>query len=433
MIILNEELFCPGETVAVALSGGEDSVCLLHLLVKNAERLNIKVVALNVEHGIRGAESKSDTAFCVKLCEKLGIEIKVYSVDAVSFAENNRMSLEQAARVLRYERFFEALNEGFCHKIATAHHLADNAETILFNLFRGSSLTGVKGIEERTYGGKVVRPILMTEKAEITEYLKENQLEFVTDFTNFDSKYTRNAMRLEILPIIEKKFPSVKNALVRFSKNAKKDDEFLYDTARKSIIEENGAFKIPIDLEYPLFSRCVVLALKGLGVEKDYDSSHIDALFDLTSNQTGKKAQLLDGVEGVREYSFLVLRKNVANFKGEGIPFKIGDVKMAGKHVRVERVEFFQKEDNAWFLDLDKLPKDCVFRYKKDGDRIEKFGGGEVSLKKYLTDKKVPSYEKERKILLASGNNVFWVENIDVSRAVKIDKDSKNIVKLSIF
>ena len=193
--MFSKNLFNKKEVVAVAISGGADSVCLLHLLHTNAKALDITVKAINVEHGIRGESSLQDSQFVKDFCALINVELKSYTVNAPSFAKQKGYSLEQAARVLRYECFDNALIEGFCDKIATAHHAGDNAETVLFNILRGSALSGVCGISESAYNGKIIRPILKVTKQEISAYLKEHNLPFVFDSTNSEEKYSRNYIR----------------------------------------------------------------------------------------------------------------------------------------------------------------------------------------------------------------------------------------------
>ena len=160
------KLVSPKETIAVALSGGQDSMALLNYMRNNAQKFNINVIALNVEHGIRGQESLSDTKFVKEYCEKAGVPLLLYSVNALKKAEAEKLCVEQAARILRYECFYDAINLKKCDKVATAHHLDDNVESILFNLFRGTGVKGATGIE-KDFNGKIIRPFLSVEKLEI--------------------------------------------------------------------------------------------------------------------------------------------------------------------------------------------------------------------------------------------------------------------------
>jgi tRNA(Ile)-lysidine synthase len=170
MQISLEKFISKNETIAVAVSGGGDSMALLHYMQNNAKKYLFNVIAINVEHGIRGNDSISDTNFVISYCKDNNIPLLTYSVDCVAFAESHKLSLEQAGRILRYQIFNQAITDKKCDKVATAHHLQDNVESVLFNLFRGTGLKGLAGIDEQ-FENKIIRPLLDLSKTEIEEYL----------------------------------------------------------------------------------------------------------------------------------------------------------------------------------------------------------------------------------------------------------------------
>jgi tRNA(Ile)-lysidine synthase len=190
------------DIVAVALSGGRDSMALLHMLLSVLPKNRLK--AINVEHGIRGEESLLDSKFVASQCKALCVPLLTYSIDCVKEAKKQKLSIEQVARKLRYECFYDALSKGKCDKIATAHHNDDNIESVLFNLFRGTGLKGLIGISDNL-SDKIIRPLLDVSKDEINEYIKKHDIPFVKDSTNDDDKYTRNFIRLNIIPKIKRK------------------------------------------------------------------------------------------------------------------------------------------------------------------------------------------------------------------------------------
>lgn len=426
----NDKLFKKGETVAVALSGGEDSVCLLFLLKNLEKEKGIKVVAINVEHGIRGQSSLEDTAFCKDLCRKLSVPLKSFSVDAPMLSSAEKLSMEEAARNLRYECFLKAVNDGFCDKVACAHHLDDNVETVLFNLFRGATVSGLRGMEETSYDGVIIRPLLRVKKDDIRKYLENVGGEFRKDETNDDVKYTRNFIRKEVLPLILTRFPSAKEAVERLSLSAKSDDAFLYSLAKKALEVKDGKAYIPRCLEYPVFSRAAILSLKALGIKKDFDNGHIAALFELCDNQSGKKVDLLDGLYGVREGDFIVVKKKTEKveffqkFTGENIETLDGTI-------YIEKTDGYKK-DGGLYVDLDKIPNGAVVRKRKIGDVFYKFGGGKVSLKKFLTDKKIPADKKDELYLIAKDDVVYVIVGVEISSLCKIDNKTVNAVKITI-
>ena len=411
--------------VAVGLSGGADSMALLHYLFTNSESLNISVLAVNVEHGIRGEASKKDSSFAKNYCSALGAPFLGYSVDAPSFAAENNLSIEEAARILRYRCFEDALLNKSVDYIATAHHKSDNAETVLFNLFRGASLSGVVGIGDR---GKFLRPFINVTKEEISEYVAENRIPFVTDESNFDDNYTRNHLRLNVIPEIKKVFPEAENAVTRFAEIAKKEDEYLDRLAMKALTFEKNVAFIPIDTDEVLFYRAAKNALVKLGISKDYEKAHLDSVYSLISLNNGEKVCLPKGLFAAREYDNVVIYRPEYR-KVTPVPFKIGF-----NQTEIGVIEAIKTSDSdlksGFFIDLDKLPKNAVIRTRKEGDLFTKFGGGTKKLNDYFTDIKVPNRLRDQILLIASDNIVFYLQNIAVSDKLRVDKTTVNVVKL---
>ena len=424
--MLNEKLFSSEDVVAVALSGGKDSVCLLHLLLKNAKQLNITVKALNVEHGIRGEQSKADSEFVKRQCEVLGVPLKQIFVDSVAFARANGLSVEEGARKLRYDFFKSALQEGFCTKIATAHHLSDNIETLLLNLLRGTSPSGFKGIPEVAWGGKLIRPLLYVEKGKIDEYVNAEGLPFVVDDTNFCDDYTRNYLRLSVIPTLKERFPEMESALLRFSSLVSADDEILTERAKAEVCVDGETLSVKIDLPTPIFSRACIMAMKGLGVKKDYEKAHIDALISLKDCQTGKKISLLNGVEAIKEYSKITFYKTkiVSDFVAS---FAFGKTPLKSGELIVDDVENLQESSTKILkFDANAIPENAVIRYRQKGDKFTKFGGGTKNLSDYLTDKKIPLRERDCIPLIAQGSTILAVCGVEISDDIKItDKTSR--------
>ena len=433
-----------GETVAVGLSGGEDSVCLLDVLYKERENLGIELVAINVEHGIRGESSLRDSGFCQKLCDGYGIKLYRYTVDAPKAAKENGYSPEQAARVLRYDCFFDCINKGLCDKVAVAHHLSDQAETILFNILRGSATTGAKGMSASAYDGKIVRPLLNVAKDDIKRYVEKNGLSYVTDESNADQNYTRNALRLKILPEIKRLFPDYESALIRFAAASATDDKYLYNIAKNHVKSANNFCTIDTGIDYSIFSRSVILAFKHLGFDRDYEMAHVEAVYFLCFNQAGKRVDLKHDLYAIRERAHIkIAKKRIKSADNRLIArlltvkddlkiadkrvFNVGDdEKIVFERVTREKVVF----GDGLYFDLDKMPDNAILRYRVDGDVFTKFNGQTVTLKKFLTDKKVPSDEKKDVVVIAVDKTVYLIADLEISSSIKIDNDTQNIVKL---
>lgn len=437
--MLNTYLMKKGDTIAVALSGGKDSVCLLDMLFSEREKLGITVKAVNIDHGIRGEASVRDSEFVKSLCAKFGVPLFFKKVDCVSFSAENGFSPEEGARILRYKVFDEAIQSGFCDKIATAHHAGDRAETVLFNILRGASPLGASGISESSHGGRIIRPMLSLSRRDIDAYAEMHNLSYVVDETNLETKYTRNFLRLEVLPLIEKRFPGAEKSILRFADTLKADEKYLTETAIKSVTEKNGEISFPCDLPYPVFLRASFYAMKKLGIQKDYEKIHGEAVYSLKNSENGKKVTLPKNIFAVRDYGKITFYKT--DEKGNSdeknvfeTPFAIGEFEFAGKKYKFEIVDDanVKSVDNRLIADLLKIPSTAVLRSRREGDIFCKFGGGMKKLKDYLIDKKVPSRERDKLLLLADGSEVLIICGIEISDAIKVDKTTRNVLQCKL-
>lgn len=423
---------CMGKRVCVAFSGGGDSLALFHALFSAGVRLS----AVNVEHGIRGASSRADSAFVKEICAKYGVPLYSFSEDVPALAKQWGMGLEEAARKARYLCFLRVLREDKADVIATAHHALDNAESVLFHLFRGCSLTGAGGIRsflpaaelaKRLTGEKmpaekgIVRPLLGASKAEIEEYLKEHSLTPCTDESNADTAYTRNFLRHCVLVPARERFPQLESALYTFSRTAREEDEFLYAQAAKHFTA-GDVCSFPASLEKPLFVRCVVLAMKHFGVEKDYTIVNLEDVYALSREGCGKSVRLPRGLCAAKEY------ENIAVYlpaQGEKscVPFAEGEIAFGEYLVCVGR----GKREGALYFDADKLPQNSVLRTRKEGDVFQKFGSTSKKLKDFFIDRKIPRRLREILPVLACGAEVYAVCGAEISEKIKADLYSKNI------
>lgn len=433
--MINDDLFNKGETIAVALSGGKDSVALLYSLLSVKDKLGIIVKAVNIEHGIRGATSKRDSMFVADLCQKLSVPLKTYQLDCVKFSEENRYGIEEGARIARYDCFKSAIGEGFCDKVATAHHLSDSVETLLFNLFRGASLSGMTGIKSERNNGKIIRPFADTPKSEIEKYVADNGLPFVDDETNFESVYSRNYIRNEIMPVVSARFPEAEKSIGRFLKIAESENDFLEELAKKSLTRDGNAYVISIDTPDCIFARSVVLAMKSLGIAKDYVKLHVDAALSLKNLVNGSKISLPRNVYAAREYDKIAIYKAVKSDGNFEKPFALGYIDGAIGELSFGEINEKEKNVNelkygrSLVFDLNKLPKNAVIRYKRSGDYFKKFGGGRKKLNDYFTDKKIPLRLRDSIPLVCADSEVYIICGIEISDLIKVDKGTEKVVQ----
>ena len=437
MEIKTEGLFYPGERVAVALSGGKDSVMLFDVLLKKEKELNIEVLAINVEHGIRGVSSVSDSFFVKKLCDNAGKRLLSYSVDAPAYARQKKMSLETAARDLRYKCFFGAIKDGLCDKIATAHHADDDAESVLLNIFRGSGAAGLSGIAESSYDGKIVRPMLSVTRKQIDAYIEQNRLDFVTDETNFDTDYSRNFIRNRIIPVIEEKFPDFRSSLKRLGKICKDEDDYILSVAKGYLtVGKGGEARLTLDRNErnrPVILRAAIEGMKKAGMVKDYELTHAEAVASLMDKSVGASVDLPHGFVATRSYNDIIIEKKKAA-EEFSVPFSVGEFTLPGGVLKIEKVPFpitnenelvpfFAKEKQKGVLYAadSTLFSKAVIRNRKQGDRIKKFGGGEKSLKEFLIDLKIEGRRRDILPICAVGCEVLFVAGAEISSLVKAD------------
>ncbi len=416
------------QTVGIAVSGGSDSMALLHYMLCESKKYHFNVIAINVEHGIRGQASKDDTDFVIDYCKTNKIELLTFSVDCPTFAKENKLSLEQAGRILRYQCFNQAIEDKKCDKVATAHHLKDNFESVLFNLFRGTGLKGLIGIEQN-FCHKIIRPFLSVSKQEIEEYISQNKIPFVNDQTNFDDEYTRNAIRLNLLPEIEKLFPEAQKSVYRLSQIAKSEDDYMNSQAIKSLCLFCDKVEINLPIHTAILSRATVLALKHLGVEKDWEKTHIDSVIDLSTLKNSSKVNLPNGIIAVKEYKKITFYKGI-KCEPISIPFSLGEFVFNQTKISIEQVEECPDLKNGFYCDENKIPRNAVIRTRLDGDKFTKFGGGTKSLNDYLTDKKIPLMQRDSLPLIAVDDDVLAIFNLAISDKIKVDNSTKTILQL---
>ena len=438
--IQNNQLLKSGDKLGVGVSGGSDSVALLHYLATNKDALKIELVAIHVDHQIR-ENSGQDCKFVEKLAKELGVRFCKFKIDVPALAKERGQSLETAAREARYEVFRSLVKKGIINKVALAHHKNDQAETILMHIFRGSGVSGAKGMEP-TSEKIFIRPLLDCSKEDILAYLKRNKLEYVNDYTNEDIAYNRNFVRNVILKEICSRWPNAVDAIVNFGRSASEDDEYINSQVYEdAILHAEKLVKVPTSyfvFHKAVVSRIIFKALKSIGVNKDIERKHISLIIDLAQNgENGSKLSLPFNVKAVKEYDYIVFHNNQKEKSNFEATFKCGKVNVENfgtitiKKVKDKgEVQDALKSKNMFFIDGDKLPKGAKWRTRKEGDNFAKFGGGSKKLKSFLIDQKVPARIRDFLPVLANENEIFVVGGIEISEKVKVDDNTKNIYKI---
>ena len=401
----------------LAVSGGVDSMVMLHKFATLSPRPNFSVVTVN--HGIR-KEAESDCKFVADYCKKLGVECRVVTVDVPGYCKERKLSIETGARILRY-RVFDSLE---CDFVCLAHNANDNAETVLMHVLRGSGAKGATGIKR--VNGKYLRPILSLTRAEIERYAKTNKVSFVADSTNDDTQYTRNFIRHRVLPLLTELNPQAQQNILRFAQNVSQDDEYLDTLADVSTVKFGAdVAKVPKNLllqPNPIAYRTLSKVFNRLGVFHDVEKTHFDSIMALANNAGGKSANLPFNYRAVNDYDYVTIRKQSESTAEVGeIPFKIGKTVTPLGVVEVSKDPL----PNSLRIDVDKVPETAVIRTRRQGDVFKKFGGGTKSLKDYLIDKKIPQRARDKLLLVAFGNEVLVICGVEISDKVKVETDVK--------
>lgn len=412
-----------GMRICVALSGGRDSVALVHYLHTYAEQFAITVSALTCEHGIRGESSLRDLDFVKTFCAERGIPLRVFQADIPARAKAHKRGVEEEGRIFRYECFSTLLEEGEADAVATAHHKDDFAETVLFRLARGTSSAGLCAIAERK---GIIRPFLSVTRRQIDDYINENNLPYVEDESNADVRYSRNAIRKEVLPALERAVNGAAENLLSYALRAGEDDKYLQSLAERELVRKEGVFCIPASLPQPLFSRACVMAMKELRALRDYTQTNIEEISRLKELQSGRRVCLPYGLEAAREGGEIVVYRPETPFAGV-FPFSFGE-RLVGAYKTLVCAE---ERERSLKADFDAFPEDCVIRTRREGDQFTPFKGKEKPLKEYLTDKKIPARVGRQLPLIAKGKEVFAIFDVEISDQVKITKQTKTVCYLT--
>ena len=426
--IEEKHLFTIQDKVLVALSGGADSVALLRVLVE----LGYSCECAHCNFHLRGEESNRDETFVRELCQSLDIPLHVVHFDTETYAKEKHLSIEMAARELRYEWFEKVRREIHAEVIAVAHHRDDSVETFLLNLIRGTGINGLKGIPVRN--GLIVRPLLHTSKTDILDYLSHLKQDYVTDSTNLQDEYMRNKIRLNLIPLMETMNPSIAETI---DETAQKLTEVadIYHQNRKTAIQdalqktlerniEEAEGRNCMDIETILSDIAPFSLLHEWLSPKGFNATQInDIYFSLKQCQSGKRFASTEW-ELLRDRKKLVLqRKN----PDEKVP------QIAQEIVEIDPEFILLKDKNMAFLDADKVILPLEIRKWQAGDKFCPLGmKGKKNVSDYLTDKKFTLFEKERQYVACSEGKIVWLVGERIDNRFKITESTKKALVLRI-
>jgi len=474
-------LIQPGENIVVGVSGGADSVCLLHILAKWQNEFDIKLHAAHLNHQLRGAESDADAEYVANLAASLDVPVIVGKRDVADYRSRRGCSIEEAARELRYDFLAEVARDVGARWVAIGHTSDDQVETILMHILRGTGISGLCGLEPcspfpfchselkaKNLGLVVIRPLLDITRQETLSYCQEHQLRPRFDSSNLCLSFLRNRLRLELLPSLRKYNPSVDQALLRLAKIAKDDSSFIEQQALQlwdevSRQEKNAIFldrkkigSLPVALQ----SRLVRLALdRILGDTRDIEANHIEAIRSLLTKPVGKRILLPHGIICQGEYDELVITSAAkhAQLLSSLCPFPPlqGEFRLKVPRETVLPgwkviASIVQRQEASLSLrgvpsvsegtgrsnlvaefDLDKTGTELFIRKRQSGDRFQPLGMGMAKkLQDFMVDAKIPLPWRDHIPLVCSSQQIVWIVGWRIDERVKVTEDSKEILHI---
>lgn len=442
--IKDQNLVNEGDKVLIALSGGPDSVFLLHFFLKYKRKFKIKIGAAHINHQLRGSDSDRDELFCHTICNELNIPFFVERANIKTIAKKSRDSLEVAGRKIRYNFFEKILSSEKFDKVATAHNADDNAETVLLNLIKGTGVKGISGIPIKR--GNIIRPILCLSKSEILKYLGTNKYEYRIDKSNLSNEYERNILRNDIIPLIKKNLnPSFDDAVLNSTLNFQRLNQFierLLNELRSNIkVKKNKHIVIPLSLINTNDEFIISQLLKAL-VDQTFnvkcELSDINKIFSLNKKQVGKSEELANNLIVVRERDVIIISKKRTSLEKSEKKLKINSsVKIGRKILSVTRVSkdsvVMSKNKNIEFISADKIKDDFVVREWNSGDKFHPIGlNGTKKLSDYLTEIKIGNLIKKNQLVLLNDNKIVWVVGHRIDDRFKITENTKKVLKLCL-
>jgi len=440
--IEENKLIDRGDKILVAISGGPDSVFLMHFLKKFDKMLKIELGAVHINHMMRGKSSDADEEFCREL--SLNLKLKLFSLrkNVKAFSRKSKISIEEAGRIIRYAEFDKVMKKFGANKLATAHNCSDNAETVLLNLIKGTGLKGISGIPVKR--GYIIRPILGLNKAEILEYLKRHRIEFKIDESNLSENFERNYLRLKIIPSIKERLnPELEKSLLNSSKNFRSVLSFI---EKKKDVEVGKTFEFINDelrfkiKRFGLIDKELRSYYLKNTVEDKFNVQltfrDIKNIIHLINKEPGKKINLSNNLTAFNERVSIRISRNKEKDTFEAITLHEGDE--VNTNDRILSVKLFNKIPEKFlgngikeYISADKLKGNFILRRWKAGDRFVPFGfKGTKKISDFLNEQKIPTSKKEEQLVLTYRNKIVWVVGLRIDDRFRITNNTKKVFEL---
>lgn len=417
-----------GDSIVIGLSGGADSVCLTLILNELKDEFELTLKAVHINHKLRGAESDRDMNFCKELCETLDIPIVFCEIDVKNQALKQKQGIEEYARRVRYDSFEKECAGG---KIATAHNLDDVAETLIFNIARGCSVSGITSIPEKR--DNIIRPLIEVSREEIEQYLKEKNQNFVTDSTNLTDEYTRNKIRHKVIPILKEINPKFLQSVARLKESAQIQNEFICSLIDRINSEKTDCKMLADENDAVLFEYVAKLLKSKVGISPDY--FHLKQCVGVIRN--GGRCQLPKGFLFENENSKIVISK-ADEKQAEKFEFQFEKTVKTPYNKYIAQVvsyDEYKKLQNVYNLflnnaiDYDRICHSLKLRSRRPGDRIV-LPSRKVNrlLKSVYNELKIPASIRDRLAVLEENGKIIWAEGVGVAHSHSPNKNTNNVL-----
>lgn len=446
--ILDNQMLNAGDRIVLGLSGGADSVCLLILLLDIASRYGYEskdIFAVHINHMIRGAEADGDEAFVRELCQSKQVNFVAFRKDIPAYASELGLSTEEAGRKFRYECFQKVAEENRCTKIAVAHNRNDMAETVIFNMLRGTGLKGMAGMQP--VRGNIIRPILNITRAEILEYLSEKKQDYREDSTNAGVDYDRNKIRHIILPAMMDINKGAIEHICQMALEAGSSYSYIHDVAMEdySGTSEEDDLGRTVTLDVNELYKCNPVLQEHLiheaignvaGKKRDITRKHIMSVVGLLYQDTGKQVELPYSIKARRSYNNLIISNKSATSEDYSIKLEPDSVCIVpGKgSIECKIIDYNQdmeisKKIYTKMLDYGKIKDTLYLRTPEDGDYIVIDNRGSTKkLSRVFIDNKIDRQERGEWPVIACGKEIVWAIGLRFSEAFKVDENTKEIL-----
>ncbi len=449
--LINDMLIDGTSKIVLAVSGGVDSMTLLDVMAILAEKYQFKLAVAHFNHNLRGADSNKDLEFVKNEAKEYGLPFYCASGKVKKYAEKNSISIETAARILRYN-FFERVSRNFnADFVATAHTANDSVETFFINLFRGSGLTGLCGIPFRRQFIKdvlLIRPLIDFKKSQLIEYANIRNIKWREDSSNSLLEYTRNKVRLDLIPKLENDFnPSIVDVINRTTKLIQSADKIIHSYVKKHLSDviENVSpdsfyINIPIFSTFDKFVQGEMIQTAFLKYFRltPPTLAKIDRILDLIDSETGAFFEITKSITVAKDRNYLVFFKNFEKKDVNLIISKIGTHTINGYKINLQEVNKRQvklsNSPNEEYLDFDLVPSLLYVRNWKEGDSFQPLGmQGTMKISDFLTNQKISFLERSKVLVLCSKNDIIWIIGKRINDKYKITEGTKRFLKIELI